>query len=93
MCMSASDLQHIHFIVQEGFDSTDNIFIFDIPLQWYYFFCFQNTSPSKYATPLKWAVTEPGKSFLMSGKWASDVAIAAKLYKGNAGRWIALGER
>ena len=60
-------------------------------LQWYYFFCFQNTSPGMYATPLKWAVTEPGKSFLMSGKWAADVTIASRLYQGNAGTYVRTG--
>ena len=41
-------------------------------------------SPNKYATPLKWAVTPPGKKFLMSAQWASDVKLGSKLYVGAA---------
>ena len=41
-------------------------------------------SPNKYATPLKWAVTPPGKKFLMSAQWASDVRLGSKLYVGAA---------
>jgi hypothetical protein len=41
-------------------------------------------SPNKYATPLKWAVTPPGKKFLMSAQWAPDVKLGSKLYVGAA---------
>ena len=57
-------------------------------LQWYYFFCFRNVSPNKYATPLKWAVTPPGKKFLMSAQWAPDVKLGSKLYVGAACKYM-----
>ena len=58
--------------------------LYPLHKQWYYFFCFRNVSPNKYATSLKWAVTPPGKKFLMSAQWASDVKLGSKLYVGAA---------
>lgn len=73
-------MQCFNAVIVEKFNSISQYF-----LQWYYFFCFRNVSPSKYATPLKWAMTGPGMTFLLSGKWASDMAVASRLYIGKAG--------
>ena len=42
-------------------------------------------SPWDYASPLKWATTQSGKTFLMSSKWEAEVQIGSRLYVGNAG--------